>query len=185
MTSDRFKTRGPIIFGIVGPLIFIAFVILRTVDSIGVRYMAIFFATCGAFTGSPIIVAWIVDNTAGPMVRAIASAYSVSLGSLGKCFNIYVKENITIVSVLTPSYTGGLLATWTYLSSEAPAYEAGHTINLCAGAVLIISGLLASLKFRWENRQKALGKRDHVLDGLSQEETDQLGHSHPDFKFTP
>lgn len=101
MTSDRFRTRGPIIFGIVGPLIFIAFVILRTVDSIGVRYMAIFFATCGAFTGSPIIIAWIVDNTAGPMVRAIASAYSVSLGSLGKCFNIYVKENITIVSMLT------------------------------------------------------------------------------------
>jgi hypothetical protein len=92
MTSDRFKMRGPIIFGIVGPLIFIAFIILRTVDSIGVRYMAIFFATCGAFTGSPIIVAWTVDNTAGPMVRAIASAYSVSLGCLGKYFTIYTEE---------------------------------------------------------------------------------------------
>jgi hypothetical protein len=104
MTSDRFKMRGPIIFAIVGPLIFIAFVILRTVDNVGIRYMAIFFATSGAFTGSPVIVAWTVDNTAGPMVRAIASAYSVSLGCLGKSFIIYVKEKKTYVYVDTNTF---------------------------------------------------------------------------------
>ncbi|GAB5590705.1 hypothetical protein Unana1_05605 [Umbelopsis nana] len=102
MSSDRFKMRGPIIFAIVGPLIFIAFVILRTVDNVGIRYMAIFFATSGAFTGSPVIVAWTVDNTAGPMVRAIACAYSVSLGCLGKSFIIYVKEKKNYVEFLQP-----------------------------------------------------------------------------------
>jgi hypothetical protein len=39
--------------------------------------------------------------------------------------------------------------------------------------------------FRWENKQRDAGKRDHVLDGLSQEEIEELGHTHPSFRFTP
>lgn len=162
MLSDRFKIRGPILFGIAGPLILIAFAILRTVENTGVRYMAIFFATCGGFTGSPVFVAWNVDNNAGPMVRAVSSAFSISLGCLG-----------------------GILATWTYLPSQAPHYEVGHTINLCAGIVVTITAFINSMLFRWENKQRDAGKRDHVLDGLSQEEIEELGHTHPSFRFTP
>ncbi|KAI8640259.1 major facilitator superfamily domain-containing protein [Parasitella parasitica] len=159
--SDRFKTRGPILIFAAGPLIIIAFIILLTVETTGVRYMAIFFATCGAFTGSPVFVAWLVNNSSGPMVRAIASAFAVSVGSLG-----------------------GLVATWTYLAEEAPEYKAGHIINLCAGCVIVISATLATLNCRWENRKRAQGKRDYLLDGLTDEQIGELGHNHPNFRYT-
>ncbi|GAN07195.1 major facilitator superfamily protein [Mucor ambiguus] len=161
MTSDRLKTRGPILIFAAGPLIVIAFIILLTVETTGVRYMAIFFATCGAFTGSPVFVAWLVDNSSGPMVRAIASAFAVSVGSLG-----------------------GLVATWTYLAEEAPEYKAGHIINLCAGCVIMISATLATINCRWENKQRAEGKRDYRLDGLTDEQMSELGHTHPNFRYT-
>jgi uncharacterized membrane protein len=162
MASDRFKVRGPILFCIAGPLIIIAFAILLTVEHTGARYMAIFFATCGGFTGSPVFVAWGVDNNAGPMVRAISSAYSISLGCLG-----------------------GIISTWTYLPSEAPGYRVGHIINLCAGIVITITSFIASARYLYENKQRDNGKRDHRLEGLSQEDIDELGHTHPSFRFTP
>lgn len=160
--SDHAKTRGLILLFAAGPLITIAFAVLLTVEATGPRYMAIFFGTAGAFTGSPVFVGWIVDNTAGPMVRAIASAFTVSIGSCG-----------------------GLLATWTYLPSQAPDYRAGHIINLCAGIVVIVVSAVVSVIVRWENRQREQGKRDYILDGLTEEQISQLGHSHPKFRYTP
>jgi hypothetical protein len=35
----------------------------------------------------------------------------------------------------------------------------------------------------WENKQRDLGKRDHRLDGLTQEEIEDLGHRHPRFRY--
>ncbi|KAI9482734.1 MAG: major facilitator superfamily domain-containing protein [Benjaminiella poitrasii] len=159
--SDRFKTRGPILALAAGPLVVIAFILLLTVETTGVLYLAIFFATCGAFTGSPMFVAWLVDNSSGPMVRAIASAYNVSLGSLG-----------------------GLVSTWTYLQTEAPKYTVGHSINLAAGAIVIITSTLCTFYCRWENKMRAAGKRDYRLNGLSNEEVAELGHTHPNFRYT-
>jgi len=34
---------------------------------------------------------------------------------------------------------------------------------------------------KWENRQRAAGKRDHLLDGLSAEDEARLGSRHPRF----
>ncbi|KAG2220157.1 hypothetical protein INT45_013855, partial [Circinella minor] len=162
--SDHFRTRGIIIGGVVAVLITVAFAILLAVpmEATGIRYMAIFFATAGAFTGSPMQIGWLVENAAGPMVRAIASATGVSIGSLG-----------------------GLLATWTYLKTEAPEYTVGHAINLAAGIIILCIAVIATVNLRWKNRQRALGKKDYILQDLSQEEIDELGHSHPNFRFTP
>ena len=35
---------------------------------------------------------------------------------------------------------------------------------------------------KWENKQRKLGKRDHRLNGLSEEQVKDLGHRHPDFR---
>ncbi|KAI9313785.1 major facilitator superfamily domain-containing protein [Dichotomocladium elegans] len=162
--SDRLRDRGSFMAGIAGPLIVIAFIILLAVPAanVGVRYMAIFFATAGAFTASPMVLGWVVENAAGPMVRAIVSGVVVCIGC-----------------------TGGLVATWTYLPSEAPEYRGGHIINLCVGSILILTSGSASLYLRWINRRRDAGKQDHVLDGLDESEIQELGHSHPSFRFTP
>ena len=73
------------------------------------RYFATFLCLTGVFTTSPMLVAWTIDNTAGPNVHAVSSAYVVSIANLG-----------------------GILATWTYLLPNAPRYVAGHLINFGA-----------------------------------------------------
>ena len=82
MISDRLKTRGVVLL-IVAPGIVIGFALLTALDTVAVKYFALFLCTAGAFTGSPFLLGWLVDNTAGPMVRAIASAFAVCLGCTG------------------------------------------------------------------------------------------------------
>jgi hypothetical protein len=105
--SGLLKTRGPIPCLVSGPTIVVGFALLLTVDVIAVKYFALFLATMGAFTSSPVLIAWTVDHSAGLTVHAIASVFTVCLGS-----------------------TGGLVATWAYLPSEAPVCKTGHIISL-------------------------------------------------------
>lgn len=77
--SDRIKRRG-ILLCVLSPCIVIGFAILATVDSKGAKYFAIFLATAGGFSASPLLLTWSVDNAAGPTARAIVSAYAVGLG---------------------------------------------------------------------------------------------------------
>lgn len=102
--SDRIKKRG-VLFLYLVPLSIAGFSILVSVQGTGVRYFAVFLATCGAFTTSPVLLAWAVDNAAGPSVRAIVSSYIVGAGNIG-----------------------ALIATWTYLRvctilSTGPLYQ--------------------------------------------------------------
>ncbi|KAI9244950.1 major facilitator superfamily domain-containing protein [Phascolomyces articulosus] len=161
--SDRFKTRGIWLYAMSAPFMTIGFAVLIGVtDQMGPRYMAIFFATAGAFTGSPMFVGWLVENTAGPTVRAIASAFSISAGSIG-----------------------ALVSTWTYLPEQAPDYLAGNIINLVCAILVFVGAGCGSFYMRWENAQREAGKRDHRLEGLTEEQAGSLGHNHPKFRFTP
>jgi hypothetical protein len=161
--SDRTKTRGVWLLAVM-PFTALGFLLLVTVpvSMPAVRYFATFLCLTGAFTASPMLVAWTVDNTAGPNVRAISSAYVVSIANLG-----------------------GILASWTYLLPDAPRYIPGHSINLGAAAICCCLLLTATLYLRYQNRLKREGKRDYLLEGASQEEINGLGHLHPEFIYTP
>ncbi|KAL4870878.1 hypothetical protein BDV12DRAFT_165413, partial [Aspergillus spectabilis] len=54
--ADRLHTRGLIILTLT-PITITSFIILATVKQSGVRYFALFLATSGAFTCSPILLA--------------------------------------------------------------------------------------------------------------------------------
>jgi hypothetical protein len=159
--SDRTKTRGLWLMGVM-PFTAVGFILLLTVDNVGVRYFAIFLCLTGAFTASPILLAWTVENSAGHTTRAIVAGTVVGFGNIG-----------------------GILATWTYIATDAPKYVRGHSINLsftCLGVGIIT---LSTFYLRWENKQRSLGRRDNRLAGLTAAEASQLGHTHPEFQFTP
>src|SRR5687767_996757 len=80
--SDRLKTRGFVIM-VLTPLTIIGFLLLALVPSTSVRYFALFLTTSAAFTCSPILLAWVVSNSAGSSVRAIVSGYAVGEGNIG------------------------------------------------------------------------------------------------------
>lgn len=78
---------------------------------------------------------------------------------------------------------GGILAPWIYLPGDAPNYRTGHAILLSflCGSWACAVGLLAYCK--WENKQRDMGKRDHVLEGLTQEQELELSSKHPAFRY--
>ncbi|KAK3396863.1 major facilitator superfamily domain-containing protein [Sordaria brevicollis] len=155
--SDKTKKRG-IWLAAFSVLALVGFAILRWVSQPNVRYMAVFFVTVGAFPGGPGFLSWAINNSAGPAVRAVTSGYVVTLGTIG-----------------------GIVATWTYVPSDGPKYHTGHTINLVGQIVVVCLSIFGIIFCAWENRQRAAGKRDHRLEGLSEEEQEQLGNRHPRF----
>ena len=157
--SDKTNRRGIYLAVFTIPAI-AGFAILRWVTDPNVRYGGIFLITIGAFPGGPGFLAWATNNAGNPSVRAVSTAYVVTLGT-----------------------AGGILSTWTYVAKDAPKYPTGHTINLagqCCVLVLAVSGICYS---KWENRQRDLGKRDHRLNGLSEEQIRDLGYRHPEFRY--
>ncbi|KAL3450561.1 hypothetical protein BJX65DRAFT_294221 [Aspergillus insuetus] len=159
--ADRFHTRGYILLAFT-PITITGFTILATVKLSSVRYFALFLATTGAFTCSPILLAWVSGNAAGPAVRAVVTGYAVGIANLGS-----------------------IIATWTYLPAQAPYYTAGHWMNF--GAACILFGVVGCnmVYLVRENRLRMAGKRDYRVTGASRAEVERLGHLHPEFRYTP
>lgn len=187
--SDRLRKRG--VFGVMNGLIaMIGYTVLVTSDKSEIKYMAVFFAAAGSFPLGPIMLSWGINSkipvsqlckpyhtslapsylltwwllgkdAAGPTVRAVSSAYIVSLGTLG-----------------------AIVATWTYVPSDAPRYRKGYSINVGSQAAAAVVSLLGIVYARWENRKRARGARDHRLQGLTTpEQAQKLGYRHPEFRY--
>ncbi|KAK1773761.1 major facilitator superfamily domain-containing protein [Copromyces sp. CBS 386.78] len=157
--SDKSKQRG-IWLAAFSVLAIIGFAILRWVSQPNVRYMAVFFVTSGAFQGGPGFLSWAINNSAGPAVRAVTSGYVLTLGTIG-----------------------GIVATWAYIPDDAPKYHTGHTINLGGQIAIFCLSIFGIFYCAWENRARAAGKRDHRLQGLTEEQQEQLGNRHPRFQL--
>ncbi|KAK6439190.1 hypothetical protein LTR95_004609 [Oleoguttula sp. CCFEE 5521] len=157
--SDRTKMRG--IYLATFPLLcVIGFTILRVSNNENLKYMAVFFSAAGAFPGGPGFLSWGLNNAAGPAVRAVSGGYIVAIGSFG-----------------------AIVATWTYLLSDAPRYPIGHTINLVAQVIVACLATFGMFYIMRENRLRAAGKRDHRIEGMSEEDQDELGYLHPEFRY--
>jgi MFS family permease len=157
--SDRTQMRG--IFCILGSVLaIIGYSVLFTAKTDGIKYMAVFLASSGAFPLGPAFLAWALNNAAGPSVRAITGGYVVALGNCG-----------------------AILATWTYLTTDAPDYRRGHAINIGCQCVALMLAVVGILYIKWENAKRERGERDGRLSGLSREEQDALGYLHPEFRY--
>ncbi|KAJ4990959.1 major facilitator superfamily transporter [Stagonosporopsis vannaccii] len=156
--SDRLHTRGLIIIALT-PLTILGFLLMALLKSTTGRYIALFLPTAAAFTCSPLLLAWVVGNSAGPSVRAVVSAYAVGEANIG-----------------------GLIATWTYLPADAPLYVTGHWINFGGSCILLAVALVTTFYLRWENALRAKGGRDNRLADPS--ESWKLGHRHPEYRYT-
>ncbi|KAK5945702.1 hypothetical protein PMZ80_002909 [Knufia obscura] len=159
--SDKTRLRGAYLAGFTF-LGITGFSLLRWNTNENIRYMAVYFCAVGAFPGGPACLSWGLNNSAGPAVRAVTSAWIVTLGT-----------------------AGGIVATWAYLVKDGPEYPIGHSINLGAQCVVLGLALFGIGYCVWENRVRARGGRDHRLQGLSEQEKTDLGHHHPEFRYMP
>ncbi|KAH8911972.1 MFS general substrate transporter [Coniochaeta sp. PMI_546] len=157
--SDRTNRRGVFMLG---ALLFsiTGFCILRFSDDIHAKYGAVYLNAIGVFAASSGFLSWGINNTASPAVAAVAGGYMVSIGSIG-----------------------GVLSTWTYLSTDSPKFHIGHSINFSLQLVCFALAAFGLLHCKYENKIRALGRRDTRLEGLSEESIRRLGHKHPSFRY--
>ena len=117
--SDFLYLRLPfILFGNV--LLFTGLGILMKVHhSFSAQYAAICLVSMGAFSAGPIIVCWYVMNLRGHTERIIGTAWMISFGN-----------------------SGGIVATFAFLASDAPLYRKGYDICIsftCMGTAATIA----------------------------------------------
>ena len=78
---------------------------------------------------------------------------------------------------------GGIIASFIYITGQAPAYPVGFAVSL---AFIWVCGFAATamlLLLMSENKKRNAGKRDNRLS-LPQKEIDNLGDDHPKFRFS-
>ena len=140
--SDRARLRTPFIFsGLV--LAIIGFAILILVhDSFSVQYLGICLVAMGNFAATATLLCWYIMNLRGHLGRSIGSAWMIGFGN-----------------------TGGIIATFSFLASDAPRYHMGY--SLCIGSLCICVGscaVYAALVWRENKRSRkaAGGSADNV-----------------------
>ncbi|TKA81509.1 hypothetical protein B0A55_02993 [Friedmanniomyces simplex] len=155
--SDRIKMRGPMIL-LGASLAAIGYIMQLASHRPGIKYGGTFFVAAGAFPCSPLVLAWLSNNLAPHYIKATGLGLQVAIGNCG-----------------------AFVATFTYLSQDAPNYITGHAINLGAiGLILVVTG--ANMAYiRWENAARAGGRRDYRLQ---RGEEGGLGYRHPEFRYT-
>ncbi|KAI9640052.1 High-affinity nicotinic acid transporter [Ciborinia camelliae] len=142
--SDRLKLRWPFIaFGL--SLAIVGLAILMTVHhSFSAEYAGICLVAMGVFTAGIAVVCWYVMNLQGHVERAIGTAWMIGFGN-----------------------SGGIVATFAFLATDAPFYHTGYSI--CIGAMCICAGacILYGLLSVYHNRKlRANGAKETTLYSL-------------------
>jgi len=156
--SSRLRRRG--LFMLIGSTFgILGYILLLASSHPLVQYGGTFFVAVGIFPCSPVVMAWLANNTSPHYVRATASGLQI-------CF----------------ANCAAFIATFVYVQSDAPRYRTGHAINL---GMLVLSLCFTGVTMwycNWENGKRERGERDARLVG-GQEDA-RLGCRHPGFRYT-
>ncbi|KUJ15489.1 MFS general substrate transporter [Mollisia scopiformis] len=152
-TRHRFAfTIAPICVAIAG------FAILITVHhNKHLEYAALFLVAMGAYSAMPVIVCWFNMNLGGHHRRAVGTAWQVGFGNIG-----------------------GIIATYAFISTDAPYYKKGYSICLAFLCLSAFSCVLYAIAVVWQNRAR---DRAVVDVGLTEYEKTELGDMSPDYRY--
>ena len=161
--SWRFNHRQTFI-AITGPTIIIGYSMFLGSINPNIRYAAVFLCASTAFT-------------LGAMCNAQVSANVISDSS----------RNIAIGTNAIFGYVGGLIATWTFVPTDAPRYAIGNGINLaCAITWTAVSvGTLFWMKYDNKKRDEREVAVAEEIAGLSQQDVQDLEWKHPSWRWKP
>jgi hypothetical protein len=104
------------------------------------------------------VMGWLSNNTAPHFVRATATGFEIAFANCA-----------------------AFVATFIYLPTDAPDYKLGHSINIGALILCIVTVSCGITYCKWENAKRNSGARDHRL---TDEDPARLGHRHPHFRYT-
>lgn len=159
--ADRTRCRGycnigTVLVGMAG------FVMLLASDQPNIQYAGTFLGAIGIYPTISNTLSWVANNTEGALKRAVVLGMVVGWGNL----NGVVSSNI-------------------YITLEKPRYWSGHGVVLGFQTLFLLGGsIFMHFALRAENRKRRAGRRDNMLDGLTEEEIMIKGDKRPDFMYT-
>lgn len=150
--GDKTRQRGLCAIA-VAPLGVIGFALLVGVSSPGAKYAATFLAALGIYPCIPNTISWVANNTEGVYKRGITLGLAMGWANLQGC----VVSNV-------------------YRGKDAPRFIPGHSTVLGYLSIALLGGsVLHYCLLRRENRLRAAGLRDYVIEGKSLDEIRLLG----------
>lgn len=127
-----------------------------------VRYGATFLIAAGAFAGGSLCNAQVSANVVSDTARSSAIGTNVMMGNIG-----------------------GLIATWSFLPTDAPNYHIGNGLNLAVSSSMIIVGILLLLWMGRDNKKREGRDVDAELAGKTLLEQQDLDWKHPSWRWRP
>ena len=157
--ADRTRQRG-ICNIAVSAIGIVGFAMMIGSDSAAVKYAGTFLGALGIYPCISNTISWMANNIEGVYKRGVVLGFVIGWGNL----NGIVSSNIYY---------------------NPPRYVEGHAVILAYMIVFLFGGsLLMTILLRIENKKRREGKRDHLIEGKTEKEIDQLGDHRPDFTYT-
>jgi hypothetical protein len=157
--ADRTRQRGVcnIVVSMIGVVGF--GMLLGSADP-HVQYTGCFLGALGIYPCIANTISWISNNIEGVYKRGIVLGFVIGWGNI----NGVVSSNIYF---------------------KAPRFKAGHGVVMGYMLVFLFGGsILMTFLLRGENAARRAGKRDYLVEGLSEKEAEKLGDKRPDFIYT-
>ncbi|PUU75817.1 major facilitator superfamily domain-containing protein [Tuber borchii] len=156
--SDHLKHR----FAFAMFPLFLAFsgfsILLAVHDNTKVQYAALFLAAMGCYSAMPVIACWFNLNLGGHRRRAVGTAWQIGFGNIG-----------------------GIIATYSFISKDAPRYSKGHAISLGFICLSALSCVAYYIAITTENRKRDNGQSKY--SSATEEERKMLGDLHPEYRY--
>ncbi|KAF3001864.1 hypothetical protein E8E13_004857 [Curvularia kusanoi] len=145
-----------------------------------VRYAAVFLNTAGGYGFGPLVIGWTLSNAAPDTAKNVANAAVSAVANIGTYPTFMSSANLL---TLTLTYAGSIVATWSYINTDAKnRYKIGNSLNTATAISVMFASLSLVIYQTRENRKRRAGDRDYRLDN-SAEELASLGHLHPNFLY--
>lgn len=132
-------------------------ILLGVHDNTHLQYGGLFLVVMGTYATMPIIVCWFTMNLGGHHRRAIGTAWQVGFGNIG-----------------------GIVATYSFLATDAPYYTKGYAICCAFTAFSALMCVAYLVSIAVDNRRRARGARDAAAP--TEQERKELGDKNPDFR---
>ncbi|ROV89140.1 hypothetical protein VSDG_08886 [Cytospora chrysosperma] len=144
------------------PAVMAGYVMFLASEDPHVRYGATFLVAMSAFVLGPTMNAQVSANVVSDTARSSAISTNVMIGNIG-----------------------GLIATWSFMSSDGPNYHIGNGLNLAASSTILVVATLMLMWMNRDNKRREALNVEEELAGFTEDQVSDLDWKHPAFRWKP
>ncbi|ETS84884.1 hypothetical protein PFICI_02909 [Pestalotiopsis fici W106-1] len=144
------------------PPVMIGYIMFLATGDATTRYAALFIIASTAFTPGALTHAQVSANVVSDSARSMSVATNMLFANFGS-----------------------LIATWSFVASDAPDYHIGNGLNFATSSAWLVASVVLHFWMRRDNKKKDTKDVEAELRSLSQKQIEDLDWKHPAFRWKP